>query len=215
MATSFLRVLPEQDAATKCEAWGQAFKQLWAPIVGGPTPKRRDLRLIAWSRPERFRGCVAAFFHSEWQRNCLTDYLSRNVVLAQHFKSFACEHGAGAVRIVDVQSDRRKTARPNQQRISEMNIDLRHDQCREQFNQLRGHFPHFNHHHLADPETNIVFPKQFFDALRVASDDPRNRWIGGFRHAKGDNVRVMRAKQLHNFQHRPHFVRQKNRELLH
>ena len=119
------------------------------------------LNSTTWSRPDRFRGCVAPFSIQSDNAIVLTDYLSRNVVLAQHFKSFAHEHGAGAVRIVDVQSDRRKTARPNQQRISEMNIDLRHDQCREQFNQLRGHFPHFNHHHLADAKPTLFSLNNF------------------------------------------------------
>jgi hypothetical protein len=40
-----------------------------------------------------------------------------------------------------------------------MHIDLCHDQCREQFYQLRRHFFHLNHHHLADAETNVVLPK--------------------------------------------------------
>ena len=56
-----------------------------------------------------------------------------------------------------------------------MHIYLAHDQCCEQFDQLRGHFPHLHHHDLTDPEANIVFSKQFFHALGIARDDPRNR----------------------------------------
>jgi hypothetical protein len=58
-----------------------------------------------------------------------------------------------------VQSNRGKAAWTNQQGIREMDIDLRHDQCCEQFHELRRHFSHLNHHHLADAETNIVFPE--------------------------------------------------------
>src|SRR5437588_9664910 len=133
--------------------------------------KRSEIDSLASPRTLSGRRCSFVPFRVTAQLS--NDYLSRDVILAQHLKSFTCEHGAGAFRIVNVQSDCRKTTRPNQQRVSEMNIDLRHDQCREQFNQLRGHFPHFNHHHLADAETNIVFPKSFFHALRVARADPR------------------------------------------
>jgi len=50
--------------------------------------------------------------------------------------------------------------------------------------------------------------------LRIARDDPRNGRVGRFRYAERDDMRVVCAKQLHNFQHRPHLVRQKNRKLL-
>jgi len=96
-----------------------------------------------------------------------------------------------------------------------MDIDLGHDERCEQFYQLCCHLSHFNHHHLADAESNIVFSEQFFHALWVARDDPRNRRVSGLRYAESDNVTILPATQLHDIQHRPDFVRQKNGELLH
>src|SRR5881392_1335989 len=74
---------------------------------------------------------------------------------------------------------------------------------------------HFHHYHFANAEGHVVLSKQFFNAFGVAHHNPRDGGVGGFRDAHCHHVGAVFVEHLHDVEHRSHFVRQKNGELLH
>ena len=68
-----------------------------------------------------------------------------------------------------------ETARVSEERIGEVHIHLCHQESREQFRQLISDFHHLDNHHVANAEGDVAFGEKFFDELRIADDQPRNR----------------------------------------
>jgi len=140
--------------------------------------------------------------------------LAGNIGLTEKLESFAEQHGGSAIRVVNVQRQRRKPARMRQQRVSEMHVHFRHQKRRQKFGQLGRHLTQLHHDHRANPEGDIVPAKKFLHLLGIAHNDSRDGGICRFRDAERHDMSIMRMQQLHHVQHRADFVGEKDRELF-
>src|SRR5581483_1895502 len=123
--------------------------------------------------------------------------LTRDIVLAEYFESLAHQHRGRAFGIVYVQSDRGEATWPDEQGISEMDIDLCHDQCGKQFHQLCGHFSNFYDYHFTNAERHVFVPEQFLHARWIACDNPGDGRISRFGYAERHGVSALGAEQFH------------------
>ena len=145
-------------------------------------------------------------------RACLVG-LARDVGLAQHLKPLALKHGAGALRIIDVERKRRAPVRTGEERITEMHVYLRHEERREQFRK-------FGRHSCNSTTTISQIPKatrvreNLFHRLGIADHDAGNGRVGRLGNAERHDMGVAGAEQLYDIQHRANFVGQEDGELL-
>src|SRR6266705_1496678 len=105
----------------------------------------------------------------------LPGLLARDVGLAKQLKTGAGQNRNGALIIVHVESERGLATRSHKEGISEMHIYFRHEKRGQEFGQVGGNLAHLNHQDLAHSESDIVLPKQFFHARRIAHDHSSNR----------------------------------------
>ena len=103
-----------------------------------------------------------------------TQWLARDIGLAQELKTGASQNGNGAIVVVHMERERCLLAWAHEEGVCEVDIDFRHEERRKKFSQIRRHFAHFHNHDFAHPEGDVVLTEQFLDACRVAHDDTRN-----------------------------------------
>ena len=93
-------------------------------------------------------------------------------------KTFTNQNGGGALGIVDMHGKSGTAIRSGEERITEMDIYFRHQERRQNFDELGGDLAQLHHHQFRDAEGDIVVAEQFFYSFRIAYYDSGDGGIG-------------------------------------